>query len=492
MKREMTRKRIFPLQLMLIATVLLVSAISVHATIINVPSDQPTIQAGIDAAAHGDTVSLAAGIYTENIVIEDKLLTLMSVSGQDSTFIEPEHADSSILTVLSSEYTLPLRGLTFRNGEADEGAAIRSFYRSLDLRECNILECDARYYAGINVDSGAFHAAHCMFEDNSAIRTSVINIRTSEAVIDSCSFLRNTSSAEYGGSGGTICIAYGSVTIESCTFEDNQGCHSTVLNSQEASISLNNCTIRRGRKGDCLYDVWYTTAGSIAAYMGPIHVSNCLFEGLDHIAIGTFGNLIEIHNSTIVDNYVGIFTDVFCGPGIQIENSIIANNEYKLMYIMEGSLELMQISSTDIYGNLNGDWVDDFELLVDSNGNFSADPRFCDPDNGDYHIDAYSFCAPEYSPNGELVGALGVGCQTDIICGDPNISGGIDIDDVVYLIDYLFLGGMPPMPVASGDVDCLGGIDIDDAVYLIMYIFQGGNSPCDPNGDGEPDCGLSL
>jgi hypothetical protein len=39
-----------------------------------------------------------------------------------------------------------------------------------------------------------------------------------------------------------------------------------------------------------------------------------------------------------------------------------------------------------------------------------------------------------------------------------------------------------------GDVDCSTGVDIDDVVYLIEYIFTGGAPPCDPDDDGVPDC----
>ena len=74
------------------------------------------------------------------------------------------------------------------------------------------------------------------------------------------------------------------------------------------------------------------------------------------------------------------------------------------------------------------------------------------------------------------------------ICGDANASGSVDIDDVVYLIAYIFSGGPPPVPLASGDANCSGAVDIDDAVYLIAYIFSGGNAPCDIDGDGVPDC----
>jgi hypothetical protein len=66
----------------------------------------------------------------------------------------------------------------------------------------------------------------------------------------------------------------------------------------------------------------------------------------------------------------------------------------------------------------------------------------------------------------------------DYLCGDADASGAVDIDDVVYLISYIFSGGPAPDPVESGDADCSGGIDIDDVVYLIAYIFSGGPEPC--------------
>ncbi|MBU1319091.1 MAG: dockerin type I repeat-containing protein [candidate division Zixibacteria bacterium] len=62
--------------------------------------------------------------------------------------------------------------------------------------------------------------------------------------------------------------------------------------------------------------------------------------------------------------------------------------------------------------------------------------------------------------------------------GDADGSGGVDIDDVVYLINYIFSGGPAPLPdVCCGDADGSGAIDIDDVVYLIAYIFSGGPPP---------------
>lgn len=67
---------------------------------------------------------------------------------------------------------------------------------------------------------------------------------------------------------------------------------------------------------------------------------------------------------------------------------------------------------------------------------------------------------------------------TTYMCGDVNRNGVIDIDDIVYLIAYVFAGGTEPSPMDSGDVNCSGGIDIDDIVLEINYVFSGGDDPC--------------
>jgi hypothetical protein len=85
----------------------------------------------------------------------------------------------------------------------------------------------------------------------------------------------------------------------------------------------------------------------------------------------------------------------------------------------------------------------------------------------------------------ECTDDCGVSCQTEftvefafLSCGDVNADAGIDIDDVVYLITYIFGGGEPPVASEAADVNCSGGVDIDDAVYIITYIFSSGPPPC--------------
>ncbi len=61
--------------------------------------------------------------------------------------------------------------------------------------------------------------------------------------------------------------------------------------------------------------------------------------------------------------------------------------------------------------------------------------------------------------------------------GDVNSSGGVDIDDIVYLIAYVFAGGPDPIPVNAGDVNQDCQADIDDVVYLIAHVFDNGPDP---------------
>jgi hypothetical protein len=134
------------------------------------------------------------------------------------------------------------------------------------------------------------------------------------------------------------------------------------------------------------------------------------------------------------------------------------------------------LTCCDVYGNAGGDWVGYIADQAGINGNFSADPLFCDTANGDLHIFNASPCAPANNSCGVLIGALDVGCTY----GDANGDGVIDVADVVYLINYLFISGPAPDPFWLGDANCDEVVDIADAVYLRNYLFLSGPPPSCP------------
>jgi hypothetical protein len=61
--------------------------------------------------------------------------------------------------------------------------------------------------------------------------------------------------------------------------------------------------------------------------------------------------------------------------------------------------------------------------------------------------------------------------------GDADCSGSIDISDAVFLISYIFSGGIRPYDRNAADENADCEVDISDAVYLIAYIFAGGPAP---------------
>ena len=79
------------------------------------------------------------------------------------------------------------------------------------------------------------------------------------------------------------------------------------------------------------------------------------------------------------------------------------------------------------------------------------------------------------------------------MCGDANQDTRVNVSDAVYVINYVFSGGIPPKPVlACGDANKDARVNVSDAVYLINYVFSGGNPPstCSPGAAewGGSDC----
>ncbi len=67
--------------------------------------------------------------------------------------------------------------------------------------------------------------------------------------------------------------------------------------------------------------------------------------------------------------------------------------------------------------------------------------------------------------------------QDHWLAGDVNGDGVINSVDIVYLINYLFISGPAPVPLAAGDANSNGEVNAADVVYLINYLFISGPPP---------------
>jgi hypothetical protein len=61
------------------------------------------------------------------------------------------------------------------------------------------------------------------------------------------------------------------------------------------------------------------------------------------------------------------------------------------------------------------------------------------------------------------------------VIGDVNGDGAYGVDDVFYLVNYLFGNG--PLPIGPSDVNQDYVVDVSDVFYLINFLFSGGNPP---------------
>ncbi len=131
---------------LVIATCLLPTLLAgpIMASELNVPSvEYSTIQNAIDAAATGDTVIVATGIYNERINFNGKGITVTSSNPASSaivntTIIDGQAGGSVVSFVTGEGMNSVFQGFTVRNGSAVSGGGIICMNASPTIQNCVI------------------------------------------------------------------------------------------------------------------------------------------------------------------------------------------------------------------------------------------------------------------------------------------------------------------------------------------------------------------
>jgi len=340
------------------STVLLVVLPSFGKTI-HVPADQPTIQAGIDAASNGDTVLVSPGTYKENISFNGKSITVASQSGPAVTIIDGQQLTAVVTFSGGETRQAVLRGFTVQNGGyAYPGSGI-SISGASPTIEGNVVILNNVCGNAVSSDNGGPLIQNNLIANNNPSCYSqavYLNYDTSDDVIGNV-----ISDNPFGG----INVFYpsGNVNITANAIVDN-GSSGIIYNSLYGnSANVVGNLVTRNQEG------------GISLGSSPVTlVNNTVFNNNGQQCCSSGA---EVYANT-VDNQVTIDN-----------NLIIGNTSYPALacgaYNADPVFQHNDVFSTE--GPGYGGVCPDF---TGSNGNISVDPLFAAPLSGDLHIQSHS------------------------------------------------------------------------------------------------------
>ena len=432
-----TRKWTAPARYALIA---LLGAVSVPfcfeaalAAMVRVPDDAPTIQAAITAASPGDTVEVACGTYYESEISMTEGITLRSEGGNaDCVRIDAE-GEGRVILVDTAE-PCRIEGLTISGGGGETfgggiywggagGVIINCVFENnvasrgggvMVLPDVNLSVVNsvfqvnrAKWGGGLSGDGCTLEIVGCTFESNrgeelqlgggAAIELRQVGLHMTDTVI------RGNMSHGYGAvsapfSGGT------SIAMERCLIADNVttgtggdvvggGCYfyQVVLEMEDCVVVRNECS---------------TIGGGIYMTRSDLRATNVIVAKNDPDGLQA-GGVAWLENCTFAENEVG----EIAGGELVLQNSLVVNTRgWTFGTQSPPDCRPRWALCSDIFpASVWGSPTSCFGRQAGEQGNFSADPLFCDAGSGEYGLQADSPCAPEATGCG-LVGARPVEC----------------------------------------------------------------------------------
>jgi hypothetical protein len=379
----------------------------VSAATVNVPGEFSNIQAGVDAVDSGDTVLVAAGVYSGNgnqeIDFFGEDIVVIAVDGPGATVIEGDLIFRAFRFRNGETQSARVEGFTMTNCSGQVGGAITCEGSSPTIYNCRFIENVAVSWGGAVYSDANARVIDCLVSGNSAERGGGLY---GDLIVENTTVIGNTCAFNGGGMRGAGTVT-NSVFIGNSA-EDGGGLFGDFV--------VKDCTIVANEASN-----W--GGGIVAEDLEVSSIEGCLIAGnRGNLGGGVYVDFLtdaDLTSNTIAGNYAESF-----GGGIYI-----------------GSPDEVSIEKTIIWGNCaatDGDEIYGASTnsipficnAVDSSGiaqpelfdvigdQVYTDPMFCDPlscdlapsDAGDYTLFADSPCLPGSSPCGELIGALPIGC----------------------------------------------------------------------------------
>jgi predicted outer membrane repeat protein len=313
--------------------------------------DYLTISAALTAAAHGDTIDVGPGIYAEQLRVEKSILLLGS-SGAAVTVLDGKNSFQPLR--FDGSTLCELEGFTIAKGCAAGGGGLAVADAEVTVRECEFRDNTATF------DGGAFYAA----------------LAVSRLELFDCAFFSNT--ADHNAAVGNV-IRSGHLTIARCVFAENScPIFSAGIAADHSTMNVSECLFWGNSSGD--------VAGAIYFYRSTGAITNCTFHR--NSAPGAIAGAVVIQSC----------------PAFPVRRCIFANqlSGYGLRYYGGSQSHSCNVFWQNASGPIGGGVLGRDEIV--------ADPQFCDPGVGDFHLANTSPAAPANNPCGLLIGAFPVGC----------------------------------------------------------------------------------
>jgi hypothetical protein len=199
------------------------------------------IQAAIAAAPDGATIRVGAGTYGP-VVLSGRQLTLQSLAGAATTFIDGGDATRCVNFVTPGAGPSLIEGFTLRNGRAGNGAAINVVGATLEVRAC-------------------------VFSDNTSTNAGgAVSALDSNVTIFDSEF-RNNTAVRGGAIHSEVDLTNALVQVVGCLITENSASTDGGAISNAGNIRVRECELTLNAAGESGGGLW-TQPGSVSELLG--------------------------------------------------------------------------------------------------------------------------------------------------------------------------------------------------------------------------------